>query len=351
MLKASFIKHNLIFRQAAGTSRGILNEKESWFLIIKNDERPEISGIGECSLIAGLSPDPVSIYEQELVSLCQDIQAHKNWTDLKGNIFPSIRFGLETALLDLETGGQRMLFDNGFSSGKTGIPINGLVWMGTQDFMKKQIIEKIEAGFNCIKIKVGAINFDEEISILSFIRKQFTSNDITVRLDANGAFTAADVLEKLNRLSAFNIHSIEQPVKPGQHDLMAQICLESPIPIALDEELIGVFGADKKNELLNVIKPQFIILKPSLIGGFEESDEWISITENKNIGWWNTSALESNIGLNAIAQWTAQKTPDLPQGLGTGQLFTNNIGSPLTIRNGNLFYDPPKTWELQHLLK
>lgn len=350
MLQARYIKHNLIFRQAAGTSRGVLNEKESWFLIIKNDERPEVSGIGECSLIPGLSPDPRSDFEQELASLCQNIQAYKNWTVLRGSIFPSIRFGLETALLDLETGGRNLLFENDFSAGKTGIPINGLVWMGTQEFMKKQIIEKIEAGFNCIKIKVGAINFDEEISLLSLIRKHFTLSEITIRLDANGAFAAEDVLEKLNRLSAFNIHSIEQPVKQGQYELMAHICHKSPIPIALDEELIGVHGGDRKTKLLNVINPQFIILKPSLLGGFKESDEWIAIAEKQSIGWWNTSALESNVGLNAIAQWTAEKSPELPQGLGTGQLYTNNIESPLTIRNGHLFYDSPKKWEMQHLL-
>ncbi|MDP2237580.1 MAG: o-succinylbenzoate synthase [Bacteroidales bacterium] len=351
MLQARYIQHNLIFRQAAGTSRGVLTTKESWILILYNSENPDVFGLGECSLIPRLSPDPFIGYEQELNKLCQNIQDHEKWTVQQGKSFPSIRFGLETALLDLKKGGRRTLFSNKFSAGERGIPINGLVWMGSPDFMKKQIIEKIEAGFNCIKIKVGAINFEEEISLLAFIRKQFSAGEISIRLDANGAFGPSDVFEKLKQLSAFKIHSIEQPVKQGQYELMARVCAESEIPIALDEELISISGAENKTKLLQEIKPDYIILKPSLLGGMRESDEWIKIAEKHQIGWWNTSALESNIGLNAIAQWTAEKSPEMPQGLGTGQLYTNNIVSPLTISSGNLFYDHTKTWELKQLLK
>ncbi|MBS4061978.1 MAG: o-succinylbenzoate synthase [Bacteroidetes bacterium] len=351
MLQARHIPYKLIFRQAAGTSRGVLTEKYSWILILHNSENPDIFGLGECSLISGLSPDPITGYEPELNNLCQNIQDHEKWSAQRGKTFPSIRFGLETALLDLKNGGHRTLFLNKFSTGETGIPINGLVWMGRPEFMKKQIIEKIEAGFNCIKIKVGAINFDEEISLLAFIRKQFSAAEIIIRLDANGAFGPSDVIEKLKQLSDFNIHSIEQPVKQGQNELMARVCSESAIAVALDEELIGVAGTVNKTKLLQEIKPHYIILKPSLLGGMAESDEWIEIAEKHQIGWWNTSALESNIGLNAIAQWTAEKSPELPQGLGTGQLYTNNIMSPLTISNGNLYYDHTKPWELKHLLK
>ena len=238
------------------------------------------------------------------------------------------------------------LFPSGFSSGLNTIPINGLIWMGNEAFMKKQIQEKIEAGFRCIKMKIGAIDFEAELNLLKSIRKEFSEVDIELRVDANGAFNPSEALEKLKRLSDFKLHSIEQPIKQGQIEEMAVLCKKTPLPIALDEELIGVFSMTDKQNLLETIKPQFIILKPTLVGGFKGSEEWIEQANSLNIGWWITSALESNIGLNAIAQWTYTLNSKLPQGLGTGSLYTNNFDSPLTIQNGALQYDVAKSWNV-----
>jgi len=265
------------------------------------------------------------------------------------SLFPSIAFGLETALLDLKAKGSKCLFPSAFTQGETGIPINGLVWMGNKDFMQKQIREKIAAGYHCIKLKVGALDFETELDIISSIRQQFSPEDIELRLDANGGFTPTDALEKLEKLAAFHIHSIEQPIRQKQLEAMAELCQQSPIPIVLDEELIGVKPADKEF-ILEKIKPAYIILKPSLVGGFRQSEEWIQLAEKLNIGWWVTSALEANIGLNAIAQWTFMLNSKLPQGLGTGQLYQNNIPSPLAIESANLFYKPKNNWDLSSIL-
>jgi len=256
---------------------------------------------------------------------------------------------METAFLDLKAKGSKKLFKSKFTSGESGIQINGLVWMGNKDFMQKQIREKITAGYHCIKLKVGAIDFETEIEILSGIRQQFSPADIELRLDANGAFSPNDALERLEKLSRFDIHSIEQPIRQGQYDAMAEVCRKSPIPIVLDEELIGLKSADKES-VLERIKPAYIILKPSLLGGFAESEEWIRLAEKLNVGWWITSALEANVGLNAIAQWTSILNSTMPQGLGTGQLYHNNIPSPLEIRNAKLYYDTANDWELSSIL-
>jgi O-succinylbenzoate synthase len=338
--RASFKKYQLHFKSPVLTSRGEMQVKNGYFLFISDGN---YTGTGECSFIEGLSIDPLDKYEETLANICKLIENNQPVADSITESFPSMLFGLETALQDLKTGGKKMLFDNGFTKGKTKIPINGLAWMGTKEFIHQQIQTKIEAGFKCIKIKVGAINFEDELSLLRFIRSKFPPEVIEIRLDANGAFVEQDVFKKLEQLSAFAIHSIEQPVKQGQYDLMQRVCAQSTISIALDEELIEHKGLTK-NELLNLIKPQYIILKPSLLGGWKASDEWIESASKLNIGWWVTSALESNIGLNAIAQWVFTKTTSMVQGLGTGELYTDNISSPLYMQGGFLGYNPKMEW-------
>jgi o-succinylbenzoate synthase len=344
-MKARYINHNLNFKFPAGTSRGVLHSKYSAFLIL---EENGITGIGECSTIPGLSIDPENGYEQKLRELCDALNYNKHSENVDLSLFPSISFGLETALLDLKTGGKRLFFNTEFPKGTAGIPINGLVWMGDKAFMQKQIREKIAAGYRCIKLKVGALDFETELEIIAGIREQFSENEIEIRLDANGGFSADDALLKLEKLAKFQIHSIEQPIKQGQLDKMAELCQRSPIPIVLDEEIIGIKTSDKE-ALIEKIKPAYIILKPSLLGDFKASEEWIQLAEKHNVKWWITSALESNIGLNAIAQWTSTLGSDLPQGLGTGQLYHNNIPSPLEIKNAMLFYEKDKEWDLSFL--
>ena len=353
MLKATYKKYTLHFKQPSGTSRGILTSKDSWFLFLYNDFEPEIIGIGECGLLKGLSIDDRPDYEEKIIEVCNNILNHQEYLDEGLKEFPSIRFGLETALMDLGLGvnrGKRILFPSEFTSGENSIEINGLVWMGEFDFMKQQIKEKIESGFKCIKLKIGAIDFEKEMNLIKSIRKEFSVTDIEIRVDANGAFKQTEALGKLNRLARFGLHSIEQPIRQGQWEKMEKLCELTPLPIALDEELIGVNELQQKKDLLEKIKPQYIILKPSLLGGFKASEEWIHLAEQNNIGWWVTSALESNIGLNAIAQWTYILGSKLPQGLGTGQLYTNNFGSPLKIVKGKLYFDPAKNWNLNNLI-
>ena len=345
MIKAKYTTLNLQFKFPAGTSRGVLLHKPSSFLILEKDG---FTGIGECSTIPDLSIDPQDLYYTKLNEVCQLLNDGSDSNSIDLSAYPSIAFGLETALLDLKAKGTKCLFPSEFTEGKNGIPINGLVWMGDKDFMQKQIREKIAAGYRCIKLKVGAIDFETELEIISGVRQQFSASDIELRLDANGAFSPINALEKLEKLAQFDIHSIEQPIRQGQYELMAEVCRQSPIPIVLDEELIGVKSAEKESVLAN-IKPAYIILKPSLLGGFRESEEWIRLAEKHNIRWWITSALEANIGLNAIAQWTYSLHSNLPQGLGTGQLYHNNIPSPLEIRVAKLFYNPENPWNLSLL--
>ncbi|MEI8085259.1 MAG: o-succinylbenzoate synthase [Paludibacter sp.] len=335
----------LQFKFPAGTSRGVLLHKPSSFLILEKDG---FRGIGECSTIPNLSIDPETTYTQKLDEVCRLLNDGCDPNSIDLSAYPSIAFGLETALLDLAAKGSKQLFPSLFTEGKAGIPINGLVWMGDKVFMQKQIHEKIAAGYHCIKLKVGAIDFDSEMEIIAGIRQQFTPSDIEIRLDANGGFTPAEALEKLNKLSVFDIHSIEQPIRQQQWIAMAELCQKSPIPIVLDEELIGVKSSEKEIVLAK-INPAYIILKPSLIGGFGASEEWIRLAEKHNINWWITSALESNIGLNSIAQWTFTLNSKLPQGLGTGQLYHNNIPSPLEIDNANLYYRSENKWDLSSI--
>ncbi len=342
MIKASYKKYTLQFKQASGTSRGVLHTKETYFFKISSEEK---FGIGECGLFRGLSCDDVPDYELKLQWLCDHIHLDKDFLLQELIAYPSIQFGLEQALSSFQSEDTFSLFPSKFTRGEDAISINGLIWMGDKSFMEKQIKEKLATGFTTIKLKIGAIDFKAELNLLKAIRTEFSTDEIELRVDANGAFTPEDALEKLKHLSDLELHSIEQPIKAGQIEEMAKLCSVTPLPIALDEELIGVLHIADKERLIEKIKPQFIILKPSLIGGFNGSDQWIKIAEEQQIGWWITSALESNIGLNAIAQYTYMKHTNIPQGLGTGGLFTNNITSPLLVKNGALHYSQIQNWE------
>jgi o-succinylbenzoate synthase len=346
-MNISITPYQLLFRKPAGTSRGVLNTKETWFVKVYDEDSPSQFGLGEINMFKGLSFDD----RPDFYEMLAQIQSHP--ADFLADYhqilkdFPAIRFGLETALLDFSRQQNHILFPSAFTQGLEGIPINGLIWMGQPDFMLSQIREKIEKGFRCLKLKIGAIDFDTELSILKSIRQEFSEDRLELRVDANGAFSPNEALSKFHQLSVFKLHSIEQPIRQGQAEIMRKLCNETPIPIALDEELIGVIECAEKVQLLEFIKPQFIILKPALTGGFRASEAWINLAKAQQIGWWITSALESNIGLNAIAQWTFSLGTTQYQGLGTGQLYQNNINSPLTIEGEKLFYIPRKPWETE----
>ena len=327
----------LHFKQPAGTSRGVYNTRKVWYIEISSMENPSIKGIGECAPLPNLSCDDVPQYEEVLQQVCSRVAREGNIPTESLRNYPSILFGLETALRHYETG-SLALWDTPFSRGEAGIPINGLIWMGNFEEMYRQIEAKMEAGYRCIKLKIGAIDFDAELTLLKHIRSRFSVKDIELRVDANGAFSPAEAMHKLDALSKLDLHSIEQPIRAGQWEEMARLTARTSLPIALDEELIGHNTPEIKKELLSAIRPQYIILKPSLHGGICGSNEWIAEAEKQNIGWWVTSALESNIGLNAIAQWCATLHNALPQGLGTGQLFTDNIDLPLEIRKDCLWF-------------
>ena len=344
-MKASFKKHTLQFKKPSGTSRGVMTQKETWFIILEQEGK---KGIGECGLLRGLSIDDRPDYEEKLQWTCDHIHLGEEllWESLQE--FPSIQFGLEMAFRSVASETPFLLFPSAFTETEKSIAINGLIWMGNESEMQQQLEEKISSGFNCVKLKIGAIDFDKELQLLRYIRQHFSAKEIQIRVDANGAFNSNQALVKLSQLSEFEIHSIEQPIEKNQHDTMADLCKKSPVPIALDEELIGVFSTAQKEHLLQKIQPQYLILKPSFLGGFRGTREWIDLAEKHNIGWWITSALESNIGLNAIAQWTFLKQNKMPQGLGTGALYTNNIDSPLEVSDGQLWYNNKKDWDLRN---
>ena len=343
-MKAFFQKQSLNFKQASGTSRGVLRTKETYFLKVVDDDK---IGYGECAVFKGLSIDDRLDYEGKLTWICENI--NRNLEDLLHKLieFPSIQFGLEQTLLSVQKKNPFELFPSKFTKSEDAIKINGLIWMGTEAFMRQQIKDKLNSGFSTLKLKIGAIDFETEIALLKSIRNEFSSEEIEIRVDANGGFLPSEALEKLKRLSDLKIHSIEQPIKQGQIIEMAELCSKTPLPIALDEELIGVFDVTEKLKILQTIKPQYIILKPSLVGGFKGSAEWIQLAETQHIGWWITSALESNIGLNAIAQWTYTLKNNLPQGLGTGSLFTDNFESPLEVKGENLHYNNKIKWNVK----
>lgn len=336
MLQAEFTPYTLNFKRPGGTSRGVLTTKETWFVKVFDDENPEIYGEGECALFRGLGCDDRPEYEEMIASLAGRLPATEELPHLLKE-YPSILFGLETALADLSNGGKGVIFPSDFADGTDSIQINGLIWMGTIEEMNGQIKEKLNMGFTCLKLKIGAIDFEAEMELLKSIREKYKAKTLELRVDANGAFLPQEAMEKLERLSRFDIHSIEQPIRAGQWEDMARICRTSPIPVALDEELIGINDTARKQQLLDTIRPQYIILKPSLHGGFAGSDEWITLAGERQINWWATSALESNIGLNAIAQWCYNYHNPLPQGLGTGQLFTNNRETKLRLLRDLLY--------------
>jgi o-succinylbenzoate synthase len=350
-LQATFFKKVFEFNFRARTSRGLMRDKASWFIKLWDDADSLVYGLGECGPLPGLNPEHRPDFEDVLKQVLEQVNglsfeetAFERLKDLVPPGCPSILFGLETAWLDLRNGGRRMIYDNGFMK-EERIPINGLIWMGDLDFMMSQINQKVAQGFRCIKLKVGGLDFDRECDILEYVRKRYFRENITLRLDANGAFKLDEALYKLTELAKFTIHSIEQPIKPGL-EVMEELCRKSPIPVALDEELIGKETTTDKEALLKHLKPQYIILKPTLHGGLSGSAEWIRLAETSGIGWWVTSALESNIGLNAICQFTANYPVNIPQGLGTGAIYSNNIEAPLEVANGNIFYNPGLAWDI-----
>ncbi|MBK6965290.1 MAG: o-succinylbenzoate synthase [Bacteroidales bacterium] len=349
MLHATFKKRTFHFRKPAGTSRGNLLSKDSYFIILSDDDNPGNQGIGECSLMPGLSPDDRPDLEDKISDICRHMPDSLDESQQSLADWPAVQAGIEMAFTDLENGGSRILYPSGFTAGMASIPTHGLIWMGKPDEMQEQIERRINEGHRVIKMKIGALNFDEELNLIRAMRSYYPAREISIRLDANGAFSPAEALSKLEKLAAFDIHSIEQPIRQGQYKAMADICRHSPIPVALDEELIGVRNPEAKRELLETIRPRHIVLKPSLLGGFMASQEWIELALELKVGWWINSALESNIGLNAIAQWTATLNNTMVQGLGTGSLINNNFPSPLMVKKGNLQYNPHYQWDLSAL--
>ncbi len=346
MIAARWIEHTLTPRFELGTSKGAIHARKVWYLIAWDTDRPQIRGIGEAALFPGHSREFPADVRTKLLELCANTT---DWdqrlrTDLVA--VPSVRFAVEQCLRDLAVSGTKELFPSPFTLGRQAIPINGLVWMGDKATMKQRIREQIEKGFTTVKMKIGAIGIDDELDLLRAVRQEYGPGDITLRVDANGAFGAREAMPVLERLAALQVHSIEQPVAPGLYEVMAELCERSPVPIALDEDLIGQNHADAKRDLLDNVRPRFIVIKPSLVGGWAATQEWIDLAKARNIGWWITSALESSIGLNAIAQWTATLDVDLAQGLGTGSVYGDNIPSPLLAERGELRYRPEVSWDL-----
>jgi len=349
MLQANFTKYPLTFKRPSGTSRGVLTEKTCYFIKVHDSDNPEVFGLGEISIIEGLSVDNPSQLEENLKWVCQNINEEITTLFAQLMDFPAIRMGVEMALLDLKSGGKRVYFNSHFTRGIQPININGLIWMGDTSFMLNQIKEKLAQGFKCLKLKIGALNFEEEYKVIQAIREEYDEHELEIRVDANGAFSAEDALSKLDRLSELDLHSIEQPIKQGQWQEMAQLCEETELPIALDEELIGTYDPNRMTEMLETINPDYIILKPSLLGGFRAAHQWIEAAGEMSIPWWATSALESNVGLAAIAQFTGQYYNPLPQGLGTGQLYTSNVDSPLQLDGQVLSYKTETLWDLSSI--
>ena len=342
MRKITITSKLLHFLQPAGTSRGVYNTRLSFYLKLTSDEQPDVVGVGECATLPDLSCDamPPNEYERKLRTFCDEYERTGVIDYEAMRAYPSMLFGLETAVAQFNAKGSLNFFDTPFGRGEEGIPINGLVWMGTFEEMFERLETKLKAGFRCIKIKIGAIDFDRELQLIRHIRSTFSRNDVELRVDANGGFTPEEALSRMEALVQYDIHSIEQPIKQHQWTEMARLCAATPLPIGLDEELIGVNERQKKIELLDTIRPQYIVLKPSLHGGMAGTEEWIQLACERNIGSWITSALESNVGLNAIAQLTASiygTNIRHAQGLGTGQLFADNIEMPLKVLGDKLW--------------
>lgn len=336
-MRMAYAPYRLRFIEPAGTSRGVLREKLTCFIKIYDEDRPELFGIGEAGIFEGLSKEAGAGYELKLLETLANIALGRG-TDLTD--FPSIQFGLEQAILDYSNGCRGLYFPSPFTEGKGHVDINGLVWMGNIDEMLRRLERKIEEGFRCVKIKIGAIDLADELSLLKRVRERFGPEEIELRVDANGSFSIDNVFAALKALAPFKLHSIEQPLKQGQWEFMRMVCQVSPVPVALDEELIGINREADKREMLNAIEPQYIVLKPSLCGGFSGSREWIDLAAEKGIGWWVTSALESNVGLSALAQWVATLGTSMAQGLGTGRLFSNNFVTPIETLGPELKFSP-----------
>lgn len=359
MFHCEVIPYSLHFRFQAKTSRGVMREKKTWFVKLWNDQDTNRIGWGECGPLSGLSVDFGKEMESEIQRMFQLLRPYLNsesaswkslssrWMDkIKLPWFPSVLFALETAWLDWFNGGRRLICDPLFFQGQWQVPINGLVWMNVREAMFQQAMEKAKDGFTTIKLKVGALDWQQELDLIQDIRTELPASEYTIRLDANGAWNPKEALSKLEALHRFDIHSVEQPIRENQPKEMAEICSQSPIPIALDEELINKPFDHQKFTLLEEVQPQYLVLKPTLVGGLGQTDQWIRMAEDLGINWWITSMLESNVGLNAIAQLTAQYRPVLPQGLGTGGLYVNNLTSPLHVNNGMLRYNPLLDWDL-----
>lgn len=345
MLRACYSPYRLLFKEPSGTSRGVMTYKDCYFIKLYDDACPERVGWGECALFRGLGSDDVPEYEMELARACRRVGAMP-WDAFIDTLsaWTSIRFGFETALQELKGWSD---YPSDFAQGKQAITINGLVWMGDKETMLQRIEDKLQAGFRCVKLKIGAIDFDAELELLRIVRSRFTRDEIELRVDANGAFTPDEAPRKLEALARYDLHSIEQPIKAGAWEDMARLCAHSPIPIALDEELVACrkVSSQEAGELLDAIRPHYIVLKPSLTGGLSGTDCWIKEAVKRGVGWWITSALESNVGLAAIARYTASLSPRMPQGLGTGALYTNNIASPLYQHGEVLSYQPDGVWQ------
>jgi len=346
MLRATWKELTLTPKFELGTSKGPITSRSVWYLIAWHSERPEVKGIGEAALFPGHSKEFPADVKLKLTELCTDTS---NWrerltTDLVE--VPSVRFAVEQCLKDLDASGSKVLYPSAFTLGKQGIPINGLVWMGDKSTMRERIKAQIASGFTTIKMKIGAIGVEDELALLKSVRAEFNVKDITLRVDANGAFDARTAPDVLRRLAELEVESIEQPVPPGLYEVMEELCATSPLPIALDEDLIGLNTRDAKADLLDAVKPAYIVIKPSLVGGWVAAEEWIALAKARGIGWWITSALESSIGLNAIAQWTATLGVDRAQGLGTGGVYADNIPAPLEAVQGELRYHPEQEWDL-----
>jgi o-succinylbenzoate synthase len=346
MIKARIAYREFQFLRPATTSRGTFLKKKVYFIFLYHTDDPSVAGIGECSLFPGLSYDDTKGFEERLLKVASRINEGEYGADAELINWPSINFALETAWKDIRVMGKKVFYPSGFTEGRDGIDINGLIWMGNRDDMMRQVRHKIEDGFTCLKMKIGALGFDEELDLLRTIRREHPADELEIRVDANGAFKPRSALESLKRLSEFQLHSIEQPIPAGHLESLASLCESSPIPVALDEELIGRHTAPDRRKMLDMVKPKFIILKPGLLGGVGACIEWISLANERNIKWWVTSTLETNIGLNAIAQWTYTLRNQIPQGLSTGSLFVANISSPLHLYGDRLCYDPDRTWDL-----
>ena len=354
MLRLRFSQRVLRFNFPARTSRGDLAEHVAWYLHLHHEDRPEVVGLGEAAPLAGLSPDFGAHFPEAITQLCTRFNAGALTTfaaadapALVGPGLPALTFALETAALDLARGGRRQLYANNFATGRAALPINGLVWMGDAAFMREQIQQKLAAGYSCLKLKIGSLDFETELALLAEIRAVAGPDRLILRVDANGAFAPADAPAKLAQLAAFGLHSIEQPIAAGQPAALAALCRTSPVPVALDEELISVTEPARQAALLDAVRPAFVVLKPTLLGGHAATRRWIALAEARGISWWVTSALESNVGLNAVAQLTAEyDVRGFAQGLGTGQLYHNNLVAPLSIEAGSLRYDPAGAWEL-----